>query len=248
MSVQSGLGGRFYVGQYDLSGDVGAIGTCQDSRAQQDISSVLDLGTRRQYLRRDGQLAYTAFWDNAAGKAHAVLKGMPQGTIHTWCVSAGLGGAAAPLVANQSSYQDQVGQDGSLSIAAAAMDSGGFGIEWADLLTTAPQTFASAAAGSSVDDYVPVFPTLPLPSVLGLAAYLHVISVGSGSATVHVQDSADNVSFADVTGAVFTAASGPTSERIATSATQAVRRYLRVNVTGTFTNLVCVVAAHRFVV
>jgi len=248
MTVQSGLGGRFFVAQYDLSGDVGAITSCQDSRVQQDISAIMDAGTRRQGLRIDGQLGYTAFWDNAAGRAHPVLKGLPQGSIHTWCIGAAVGSVAAPLVANVSQYDDAVGQDGSLAITAAAQSSGGYGIEWASLLTTAPQTFASAAAGTYIDEYAPVFATLALPSVHGLSAYLHVFSIGSGSATVHVQDSPDHISFADVTGAVFTAASGPTSQRIATSATQAVERYLRVNVTGTFTDLVCAVAVHRFVV
>jgi hypothetical protein len=43
-----------------------------------------------------------------------------------------------------------------------------------------------------------------------------------------------SVTWQDVTGGVFTAATGITSERIATSNTQSVEQYLRINTTGTF--------------
>lgn len=78
-------------------------------------------------------------------------------------------------------------------------------------------------------------------SDFGLAAYLHVFSIGSGSATVKIQDSADRIAWADVPGAAFAAVTGATFERVATSATENVKRYLRAEFTGTFTNLVAAV-------
>ncbi len=55
-----------------------------------------------------------------------------------------------------------------------------------------------------------------------------------------IQDSADNVSFADVTGLTFTqVTAAPTAERIATTSGATIRRYLRaVTVTtGGFSSL-----------
>ena len=59
-------------------------------------------------------------------------------------------------------------------------------------------------------------------------------------ATVTIQDSADNVTFADVTGLTFTQiTTAPTSERLATASGATVRRYLRAvtSTTGGFTSL-----------
>lgn len=76
----------------------------------------------------------------------------------------------------------------------------------------------------------------------GLAGYLHAFSIGSGSATLTIQDSANRIAWANVTGGGFTAVTGATTQRIQTAKNGTVRRYIRVNVTGVFTNLVAVVS------
>ena len=242
----TGLGERFFLNAYDLSGDIGAIGSLTDSRNQQDVTSLKDLAHARLGLLKDAALSYTAFFDVAAGGEHPVLRGLPQSALVTWATGTAAGSPAGSLIANATDYALSRGADGSLVITPSAAGSG-YGMEWGNLLTTGLQTFASSGVGTYIDDYVPIFGTLPLPSVLGLTAYLHVISVGSGTATVHIQDSSDHISFADVTGAVFTGATGPTSQRIATSATQAVKRYLQISAAGTFTNLVAAVAVVRHI-
>jgi hypothetical protein len=115
--------------------------------------------------------------------------------------------------------------------------SAGHPVEWGYALTAGKETIASAANGSAVD-------RTDVSTDFGLAAYIHVLSIGSGTANVKVQDSANGTSgWADI-GAAFTAISGPTTERIATAvATENVRRYLRYVAAGTFTNLVCVINA-----
>lgn len=248
MSIVSGIGQRLYVNQYDLSGDIGSVADFRHSRNQQDVSILTDTAVRRLPLLKDGALSFSSFFDSVAGQSHPVLSALPQSGLVTWVLEPSIGGQAACMAANASDYSPARGQDGSLVLATTAQ-ANGTGVQWGNLLVTAGrQVFASAAAGTSVDDYVPVFPTGALPSVHGIAVYLHVFAVGSGSATVHVQDSTDNVSFADVTGMVFTAATGPTSQRlVSASSTQAVNRYLRVNVTGTFTNLDCAVVACRYI-
>lgn len=84
-------------------------------------------------------------------------------------------------------------------------------------------------------------------TLYGLQAYLQVISFTGTDATIKLQSSADNGAtdtYADVTGGAFTqVTSGPTSERIATSASLEIERYLRVVTTtsGGFTSLSFVV-------
>jgi hypothetical protein len=76
-----------------------------------------------------------------------------------------------------------------------------------------------------------------------------VFSIGSGTATIKIQESSDDGAgdaFADITGGSFTAVTGRTAERIASSsATLTVERYVRVVTTGVFTNLVFAVGFNR---
>ena len=244
MSIQSGIGQRLLVNQYDLSGDVGSLSTFQASRNQQDVTVLLDTAMRRLPLLKDGTVTFAAFFDAAAGASQPVLSALPQSGLVSWLLSPTLGGVAGSMVANATTFAPDRGQDGALVLNTTAV-ANATGVQWGNLLTAGVETIASSASGTAIDDYVPVFGTLPLPSVLGLSAYLHVVSIGSGTATVHIQDSADNVSFADVTGAAFTDVTAAGSQRIATGATQAVRRYLRVNFSNTFTALKCAVVVVR---
>ena len=68
-------------------------------------------------------------------------------------------------------------------------------------------------------------------SSLGGQAFLHCTAHSSANISVKIQSSADNSSFADVSGFSFTAISGTTSERIAT--TNTVNRYVRLAITVT---------------
>ncbi len=78
-------------------------------------------------------------------------------------------------------------------------------------------------------------------SDFGMAGVIHAMSIGSGTATVAIQGSTDRIAWADAL--VFTAVAGATSEYKQTALDATIPRYLRVNVTGTFTDLVAVVAA-----
>lgn len=74
----------------------------------------------------------------------------------------------------------------------------------------------------------------------GAQAYMQVTAFTGTDVSVKIQDSADNVTFADVPGLTFTQiTAAPAAERIATAPTATIRQYLRaVTVTtGGFTNL-----------
>jgi hypothetical protein len=307
MSKRSGLGSAFYVGTYDVSGDIGAINSATSSRALGDVSSIQSLGTERIPLRSDGEISYSAFWNTAAGRSVPVLADLADAhELVTWADGTALGSYAASLWAHKVNFSSVSGQDGSLGITGQAMGSLGTRLEWGQLLTIGKQTIAATQAIASwlantayaLNDLVvpttanghyykattggtsdmttePTFPTngttvtdgtvvwtdqglLPnglddlfprtatTSTAFGLAAYLHVLSIGSGSATFTVQDSSNRTAWTNVTGGAFTAASAAGTQRIQTSKTGTVRRYVRVNVTGTFTNVVAVVNYVRY--
>lgn len=81
-------------------------------------------------------------------------------------------------------------------------------------------------------------------SSTGFAANLHMTTgTAITTCTVKLIDSADNSSFADVTGGGFTAitSTSPTSQQL-THASTSVRRYVRTNRAGTFTSITYAVA------
>lgn len=131
------------------------------------------------------------------------------------------------MVAKQVDYNPTRGQDGSLTLAIAAL-SNGFGLEWGNQLTAGKRTDTASTNGVGID-------TLAATS-FGGQAYLQLFAFTGTSVVIKIQDSADNATFADVTGFAFTSATGVTTERLQLGATATLRRYLRVVSLGTFTN------------
>ena len=232
MAKQSGLGSSLFVAQYDISGDVGAISSASCPVAQQDVSSIADSATARLGLRRDGMLTYNSFWNTTAGQAEAVLAAISRAdTVTSFFVGSTVGNAAFSMVAKNLDYQIAFGTDGSLGATTEA-HANGYGGEWSGggtgdgMLTTGKQSFATGTVnGTSID-------LGAVSTLFGAAAYLHVITMPSGTAQFTVQDSADNASFTDVTGLAFTALTGPGSERKQTAAGATIRRYVRLQGTG----------------
>jgi len=240
MAKQSGLGSAFFHGVYDISGDVGSIQTAEITRALLPATGIDKSAEERTTGRRDGSLSFNTWWNTSAGQAQAVLETAPTTDVMvSWFVGSTVGAAAASMVAKQTTMTPSLGADGSLVIACNCL-ANGYGLEWGEMLTTGKQTFASGSLnGTSID--------LGSTSTLfGAAGYLHVFSVGSGTPTVTIADSADNSSFTAVTGMAFTASPAATTERKQGAVGATVRRYVRVQVTGTYTNLVCAVNFVRY--
>lgn len=243
MAKESGLGDACWVDGVDLSGDTGSLGAIGGGPSPLEVTGIDKSAFERLGGLLTGRIDWSA-WFNP-DRAHASLSTLPTtNRIVTYARGTSLGGPAASMAAKQIGYDPTRGQDGSLTIALQSLSTG-WPLEWGELLTAGIETFASADAGSGVDYGASVGTTN-----FGLSAYLHVFGIDSGSATVTIQDSDDDGSgdaYANVTDAAFAAASAVGSERIQTGATQAVKRWLRINVTGTFTNLdaAVVVTRHR---
>lgn len=244
MAKQSGLGSALWWGSADLSGDVGSVSTIETSRALLEVTGIDKSAPERIPGLRDGSLAFTAYWNTAAGQAHLTLSALPTTdvicSVGIGAASGAVGQAAASLVAKQITYGEARGQDGSLvaNINAAAS---GSPLEWGELLTTGKQTFASGAVnGTSID-------LGATDTAFGAAAILHVFSLGSGTPTVTVTDSANDSLFAALspTSLAFTP-TGASVERLQTGTTATVRRYVRIQVSGTYTDLVCALVFVRY--
>lgn len=225
----SGLGDNFYIGGYNISGDIGSLGSISGGPALGEVTDITQSGMSRIGLLRSGQMEASTFFNDATGQEHAALSTLPTADTQVmYFRGTTLGNPAAAMVAKQINYDGTRAADGMLTFAAQTQ-SNGYGLEWGQSLTAGVRTDTSATNGSSIDTAASLS--------FGIQAYLQVFSFTGTSCTVTVQDSADNSSFASITGlGAFTAATGRTFERIASSNTTTVRRYLRVATTGTFSS------------
>lgn len=241
MSKQSGLGDNLYIAGYDLSGDISALPNIGGGPAVQDVTGIDKSAMQRIGLLRDGRMQMATFFNPAVGQAHPRLASLPTtDVILSYFRGTTAGGQSACMVAKQANYDGTRADSGEFTFTVEAL-ANGYGLEWCRSMTAGKRTDTTATNGSSVD-----FTTGS--TTFGLQAYLHVFAFTGTSVTVKLQESSDNGvgdAFADVTGGAFTAATGITSQRIATSSSQTVERYLRVVTTGTFTNAIFAVSVNR---
>lgn len=232
MAKQSGLGDRFYIGGVDASGDIQAVDNISGNQAVIDTTDITQSANSRLCGVRDGQMSFTTFFDTAL--VHPLLSALPAGDVHfMYCRGVGIGVPAASMVAKQLDYNGTRSATGEFTFKVEA-DANGDGLEWGVQLTAGMITIATAGNQTAVDGGA--------ADAFGLQAYLQVAAFTGTDATVKLQDSTDNVTFADITGAAFaqiTAASAPQAQRIAIANTATVRRYVRAAVvtTGGFTVL-----------
>ena len=247
MAKQSGLGSALWWGSVDLSGDVGAVNSIETARAVLSTTAIDKSAQERILGRRDGSLGFTSFWHTAAAQAHLTLSALPRTDVQA-SVAVGtpaVGTAAASLIAKQGNYAPSLGADGALAAAIAA-SSNGYPLEWGELLTTGKQTFASGSVNGTSIDLQNLYAGLT-STAFGAAAYLHVFSLGSGSPTLTIADSANDSTFAALspTSLAFSPVAAGV-ERQQTGLTATIRRYVRLQVTGTYTDLVCALVFVRY--
>ncbi len=230
MAKEGGLGDRLFVSGHNYSGDIGSIGRIGGGPAALPATGIDKGAMERLGGKIDGAIDFNAFFNPDPTGAHPQLAALPTGdqTV-TYCRGTTLGNQGAGLIAKQVNYDPTLGQDGSFTFAINCLSAAGWGLEWGRQGTAGARSDSSATNGASIDDGA--------ASAFGLAAYLQVFSFTGTSVTVKIQQSSDNGgadAWADVVGGGFTAATGVTSQRIATAADLAVERYLRVVTTGTF--------------
>lgn len=229
MAKESGLGDQLYIDGYDLGGDIQSLSGLHGGPAALDVTPI----TKSAFVRigglRDGGLSFVSYFDPAAGASHPRLASLPTTDVQVMYLHGTVqGNDAACLIAKQLNYDGTRGADGSFTFNVQAV-ANSYGLEWGNQLTagirqdttaTSPATGWNSGASAS----------------FGWQAYLQVFAFTGTSATITLQDSADNSSFAGFTGSAFTAATAiGTQHLISSSNTATVRQYIRVITTGTFT-------------
>lgn len=237
MAKQTGLGDRFAVGGYDLGGDIGSLQQIAGGPAALELTDITQSAPERLGGDRNGTIAFSSWFNKAAGRSHPVLSALPRtDVIAMYGRGAGIGSPVAACVGVQVDYNPTRANDGGFSFA-TTVQSDGYGLEWGEQLTAWKRTDSAATNGTGFDGGA--------SSSFGAQFYLQMFSVTGTSCTVKIQDSADNSSWADLSGAAFTAvnAGSVSAQRIAVSGT--VRRYLRAVSSGTFSDAQFVVGAMR---
>jgi hypothetical protein len=247
MGKQGGLGQRLYVGGYDISGDIIEVGGAAMPMATLETTGIDKSAKERIYGHRDGLLDVTA-WFNPENvttvQEHAVYSTLPTVDVPTMytVVPPAIGADVYTIVGKQINYDPKRAADGSFTFGVSTQ-ANQFGAEWGKLLTVGKRTDSAATNGTALDQTT-------VSTAFGWQAYLQVFAMAGTDVTVKLQDSADNSTFADLTGAAFSpiTTTTPGGQRLqAASATATVRRYVRASTTtaGGFTNLVFAVAFVR---
>ncbi len=218
MAKSNGLGDNFYVGGHDISGDIQALGKISGGPAVIDVTDITQSAHSRLGGLRDGGIDFTSFFDPVT--AHPVLSALPTAdTLLTYCRGTTLGNPAACLNAKQINYDPTRGNAGELTIAVQAQ-ANAYGLEWGTQLTAGLRTDTAATNGASVN--------FTAATSFGFQAYLQVTAFTGTDVTVALQDSADNSTFAALSGGAFTQITAAAkTQRIAVGGTATVRQYVR---------------------
>lgn len=235
MTKSSGLGMQCYVGGYDLSGDIGALDNLSTPRGIFEVPGIDTSAMERVLTHSDAQLGFSAYFNDAAAQAHPVLSALPT-TDQTIIVakSTTRGASAFGMQGKQINYDPSRPGDGSLTIAVNVQGSSGESPGWGAMLTAGKETHASAGSTASVDQSA--------SSSNGIGIWAQAFSLGSGTPTLLVEDSANDSTWATLATLTINGA----NEHEYAVASGSVDRYLRITTTGTFTDFVVAVMVRRF--
>jgi hypothetical protein len=245
VTKESGLGAGLLVAGYDYTGDVTAVGEIAGGPAVTEAVTGIDKqAMERIGLLRDGHMRGTTWFNPAANMGHKRLSSLPYTDVQAqyWHRQV-IARPVACIVAKQANYDGTRAQDGSFTFE-WGFEGNAFGLEWCTGLTAFKRSDTTATAGTAVDMTTAAFAG---SSTFGLQAYLQVFSFTGTSVTITIQESSDNAgdAYVNVTGGAFSTVTGITHERIQTSRTQTVERYLKVTTSGTFSQCTFAVAVAR---
>jgi hypothetical protein len=204
---------RILANGYDVSGWL----KTWNAKATADTADTSTIGSSAKSFipgLKDGVFSVDGFADGTATGINAILVAM-LGTSTVWTAvsqadAVGVSGFAATTIENDFEVNADVGS--AVSIKGTGQTTGGMD---AVLVLHNLQSEAAGGSATSIDNLA--------ASSNGMHSYLHVTAVGT-TLTVKVQDSADNVTFADlITHTAVTVANE--AEEVSVSGT--VRRYTK---------------------
>lgn len=240
MAKTTGLGDNFYIGGFDLSGDVGSLSTVHGGPAALDVTPINASAFVRLGGLRDGSIEFSTFFENTTsgqGFEHNALAPLPTAdVIASYFQGTAVGNAAAGQVSKQVNYDWTRGQDGSLTASVQCV-SNAFGLEWGTQLTAGLRSDTTATTGAFFD--------WGASSAFGAQAYFQLVSFTGTSVTIDVQAATTSGGTYTTTGLTTTAMTAVGAQRLATSNAATINEFTKVVTTGTFTNAVFAVMVVR---
>ena len=223
MAKTTGLDTRIYAQGTDLSGDVSALSGVGSSQALLDVTTLDKGAMARMAGLKDGTVSCTAFFDDAAGKGHAVWTSL-SGKIPTADqnvlipLGTSIGDPALMTVAKQSTYYVDRPTGGPVSCSVDYTAANGTSPDFGVLLTAGVASANTTASYTAIDNSA--------SSSAGARGMVQVLALSSGTANLLIEDSPDNITYSTLI--AFTSATGVTSEAKAVSGT--VERYVRFTI------------------
>lgn len=235
MAKKGGLGAQFYLGGFDLSGDVSALDNMAAPRGVFDVTGLNVSAVERVYGKADGNLAFSTWFNDAAGKEHAALKGLPTADVLLLAMMGGtLGDAALMMTAKQINYDWNRGADGSLA-GSVECQANTHRMEWGKSIIAASNI---TGAGNSAAE-------IGTASSDGIAAMIQCWGFTGTSITVALQESSDNGATDPYASIITFTAISAANKAERKTLTGAVEKDLRLNYSGTFTSADIIVAIRR---
>lgn len=232
---QSGLGDNFYIDGINISNDLTQLTGISSPRTAAEWTGIDKYAFERVLLKRDGLMAGISQWNPA--KAHLAFRSLPTtNRAVSYFRGTGIGSPAASMMAKQINYDGSREEAGLFPFSFNAL-ADSYGLEWGLQLTPGPRTDGAGTNGSSLDSGA--------ATNFGAQMWLHCFAFTGTSVTIKIQDSADNVAWADLAGATFGAVNAIGAARVALANNATVRRYTRVVTSGVFSNAVFAVQFTR---
>lgn len=228
MSKSSGLGDNFYVGGYDLSGDISSLDQISGGPALLDVTPINAYANVRITGLRSGDLQFTSFFDTAS--EHPVLSALPYtDTIATYCRGTAVGNPAMSIYGKQINYDPTRDNTGNLTLK-VEVQSDGYGMEWGTQLTPGLRTDTTGTVGAYYDN--------GQAYTYGGQAYFQLVSFTGTSVTIDVQSSTTSGGSYATTGMTSSALTGVGTQRVAVTSSATISEFIKVVTTGTFSNAV----------
>ena len=239
MAKESGLNVRLYVEGKDMSGSANALDGAGYSQAMLETTPLNTSAATRITGLADGTLSVNGYFDTSDDAPWAEDSGkLPSSdAVVLVALSSAVGDPSVGMNAKEGEFNVSRSSGSAISIT-SSFSGNGMGGEFGEMLTAHDDTHSSAGSGTVVDSGA--------SSSSGGAGYVQVISLGSGSVVVNLQESTSSGgSYSNfMTFSTVAAAAAPSAERVTMEGT--VQRYIKVVTTGTFSNAKIAVAFARF--
>ena len=217
--------GKYDLSQYFNSATVSAMAEAVDTTTFGSANKTYAVGMKDATVSFEGLWSGVLDTEGSDAVLHAAIADTSKTVITVGNEGAAVGRRAKLINADETSYEIAAAIADMVTISAEAQASGTQGGLDGGVLLAAGQTVSAVTANTSVDNAA--------GSTNGGVAHLHVTAnTRNGAATIKVQHSANNSTWADLVVFTATTSSTTTSERIEVAAGTTVNRYVRANVSA----------------